>query len=487
MVASFHRQFVFGLAMAVSITSLAAAPLAEAQDSQEPSAAWQAGFATVDITPEFPVGMAGYGGRDHQATTSLTKLFAKALALRDASGNTSILITLDLVGIHRSQSMRLRRQLAQSLGLDPSHIMIACSHTHTGPVVGRNLAAMHYWTLEAPHQQAVDRYEEQLDRQLIQVATQAHQSLAPAKLSWGMGSCDVAVNRRNNSEPEVPQRRADGALVGPIDHRVPVMAIHDLQDSLIGIVFGYACHATVLSSNEWSGDYPGFAQATLEARFAGATAMFWAGCGADQNPLPRRTPELARHYGERLATSVEAVLRTHAMSTIAPHFKAMEAEIDLPLDANSDPEVWKPQLEASDRFVRGRARAILENLDEQGQVPTSYPYPIAVWSLGSSLGDSGEANEPGIAWVFLGGEVVVDYSLRLREWEGESLDSVWVAAYSNDVMAYIPSRRVLGEGGYEGGGAMLYYGLPGPWKETVEEEIWQALNRLREQLGKNVD
>ena len=48
---------------------------------------------------------------------------------------------------------------------------------------------------------------------------------------------------------------------------------------------------------------------------------------------------------------------------------------------------------------------------------------------------------------------------------------MWVAGYANDTMAYIPSLRVLKEGGYEGESAMLYYGRPSPWADTIEEQI----------------
>ena len=70
---------------------------------------------------------------------------------------------------------------------------------------------------------------------------------------------------------------------------------------------------------------------------------------------------------------------------------------------------------------------------------------------------------------------MVDYSLRLKCNLGSS--TTWVSGYCNDVMAYIPSVRVLKEGGYEGGGAMLYYGHPAPWDESVESSIVDAVNR----------
>ncbi len=86
----------------------------------------------------------------------------------------------------------------------------------------------------------------------------------------------------------------------------------------------------------------------------------------------------------------------------------------------------------------------------------------------------------GLIWLALGGEVVVDYARmipdRLRK-VAPGVEEVWVAGYCHDVMAYIPSRRVLDEGGYEGGGAMVYYGLPGPWAEDVEERVLRQVEQ----------
>jgi hypothetical protein len=85
-----------------------------------------------------------------------------------------------------------------------------------------------------------------------------------------------------------------------------------------------------------------------------------------------------------------------------------------------------------------------------------------------------------ITLVALAGEVVVDYGLRLKREVG-SPDQLWVVAYANDVFAYIPSRRVLSEGGYEAETSMVYYGLHGPWAPEVEDRI---VDKVREMAGK---
>src|SRR5262249_16959301 len=144
---------------------------------------------------------------------------------------------------------------------------------------------------------------------LIEVVGAALADLAPAELSHGTGHATFATNRRNNKEADVPHLRDLGRLQGPVDHDVPVLAVRAPDGKLRAVLFSYACHATVLSFYQWCGDYPGFAQLELEKLYPGATALFFAGCGGDQNPLPRRNVALAEGYGKQLAEGVASVLR----------------------------------------------------------------------------------------------------------------------------------------------------------------------------------
>jgi len=223
----------------------------------------------------------------------------------------------------------------------------------------------------------------------------------------------------------------------------------------------------VLSIDKWSGDYPGFAQIELEKLHPGCIAMFWAGCGGDQNPLPRHTVELAEHYGRRLAVAVDAALLTSEMLEIASRLQTDFAEVELPLDSLPTRSQLEEQFASSDRYTAARAKMLLAQIDGGQPMSQTYPYPIGVWKLGDE-----------IQFVFLGGEVVVDYANRLKA----ELSGVrtWVAGYANDVMAYIPSRRVLLEGGYEGADAMVYYGLPTSWATEVERVIVDKVHAMCE-------
>ncbi len=423
---------------------------------------WKAGLATGIITPTKPMWMSGYASRTKPAEGKVHDLWAKALCLEDGLGNRSLLITLDLVGLDRETALGLRQRIAQKHRMAVGAVTLACSHTHSGPVVGNTLRAMYFLTRE--QESLIDEYTQVLTKQIEAVATRAVGQLTPALFKHGIGSADFAVNRRNNKEADVPKLREEGKLVGPVDHDVPVLAIYDPAGSLKGIVFGYACHATVLPFFEWCGDYPGFAMAELQDRHPGAVAMFWAGCGADQNPLPRRSVELAKSYGQRLSNAVDGVL-SKPMKPILGHLKVVATEVLIPFAKVPNREDLLTMKASKDKYEVGRAEYLLAKMETDGLIKGEYPYPISVWKLGD-----------GPHWVWLGGEVVVDYSLRIKREHPKA--NPWVAGYANDVMAYIPSLRVLKEGGYEGATSMVYYGQPSSWGASVEELIVKGVTEM---------
>ena len=426
---------------------------------------WQAGAAKQQITPQQFMWMAGYGSRTAPANGKLTELWAKSLVVQDAEGHQGVLITLDLVGIDRPLATTICQRLEKKYGLQRDQIAICCSHTHTGPALKNNLAPLHYRLVNRQQQEQIEQYEIFLVERIMASVDAAQKQLAAATLSWGSGTATYATNRRENRpEGEVPERRLQGKLAGPVDHDVPVLAVHDTEQKLLAVVFGYACHATVLSLNQWSGDHPGYAQIELEQSHPGAVAMFWAGCGADQNPLPRRTVALAKHYGQRLTAAVDSVLMTTRLQPIAPRLTSQYREVALPLDTLPTRAAIEADTTSKNKFVAARAKMLLEQIDSGQPLAATYPYGIGSWRLGDT-----------IDFVFLGGEVVVDYAIRLKaELRGKQS---WIAGYANDVMAYIPSRRVLREGGYEGATSMIYYGLPTRWAPALEALIVDEVHR----------
>lgn len=425
---------------------------------------WQAGVAKTIITPPSPMWMSGYASRNKPAEGTIHDLYAKALVIKDPAGHTTLIVTLDLVGIDRSTTRAICEQLADKHGLQRSEITVSTSHTHSGPVVGLNLMSM--YSLDEENNRLVREYTQFLVDSVLKVAANAYENLAPATLQYGSGQATFAVNRRNNREPDVPMLRESGQLVGPVDHDVPLLVIRAPDGLIRAILFGYACHATVLSGMDWCGDWPGFAQLEIERRHPEAIAMFMAGCGADQNPLPRKTVELATEYGKQIADSIDRAV-AGPMQPVNGTLKTSYREIDLAFDQLPSKEQIEADLKSENVYIARRAVHLLDAISRDGQLSQTYPYPVQLLRLGD------------LQIVTLGGEVVVDYALRLKNELPGSM--IWVAGYCNDVMAYIPSFRVLQEGGYEGETAMIYYGLPTKWSTAVGEDIVKSVKELAEE------
>lgn len=437
--------------------------------SQSPASEWRVGTAKEVITPDEPMWMSGYGSRNRPADGKISDLWAKVMTIEDHQGTRIILVTLDLIGIDAATTDAIKNEAARHTGVSVDQIAISTTHTHSGPVVGTNLLSM--YDLDYSSLRQIDRYTQKLKKTIVRLIQQAGENLSGAEIHWTVGRCKFAVNRRNNREQQVPELTRQDALAGPVDHDVPILVVTEPVPTLSGskqaegldaeniraIVCGYACHATVLSGYQWCADWPGYAQSDLESRFPNADAMVWVGCGADQNPIPRRSIELAQAYGRQLGDSVAAAI-LKPMNPIDGEIKTSKEHVDLEYQQIPTREELQQTSQSSNRFEASRAKQLLNQLNDSGSLPESYPYPVQSWKLGD-----------GPLWYFLGGEVVVDYALRLKEELGAG--STWVTAYANDVMAYIPSERVLSEGGYEGGGSMVYYGLPSPWKTGIEAKI----------------
>jgi hypothetical protein len=415
---------------------------------------WKAGVAVRVITPAESMWLAGYANRTKPAEGKEQDLFVKALALEDPAGTTAVLLTSDLIGIPRSLSEPVADEVRKRTGLPRERLMLTVSHTHCGPVVRDNLADM--YPMPPEEAKKIGPYAEKLQRWMVEVVVEALGKRSDCLLSVGQGAARFAVNRRIVTSKGV----TGGANPdGPVDHDVPVLRVAAPDGKLLAVVFGYACHNTTMQFLRWCGDYAGYAQEYLEARHKGAVALFWTGCGADANPLPRSKLELCKRYGKELADAVGAVL-AGPLTPVAGRLAARYAEVALPYAAVPGKEALAADLLSKNPALRKRAEKLKRQLEAAGKIDDSYRhYPVQVWALGDQ-----------VTWVALGGEVVVDYSRRLKK-ELKGRRAVWVAGYANDVMAYVASERVLKEGGYEADSSMIYYGLPSRWAPGVEDKV----------------
>lgn len=428
----------------------------------EGSAAMKAGVATVVITPEEYTWMSGYASRDKPAEGKVQELYAKALAIEDARGGRVVIVTTDLIGLTAGLCGRVAERAGEKTGLPREALMFTSSHTHSGPVIRDNLETM--YQLPEAEWEKITRYTRQLEDKLVDVVCAAVENLAPAELTRGNGEAGFAVNRRIYVPYSSPQFGEN--FIGPVDHDVPTLVAETQAGEPLAVLFGYACHNTTLSFFQYCGDYAGYAQEYLGEMVPGATALYFAGCAGDANPTPRRVLDHAKAHGRELAEAVrETMLKP--MTPVDGTIRTAYRIIDLPLVEAPTMEEIEKQLQDENKYIRLRARDLKRQLEERGAIPETYPYPIQVWAIGEDY-----------LFIGLAGEVVVDYSLTLKHKYGK--DRTWVASYANDVPAYIPSVRILQEGGYEGDTSFIYYGLHGPWKQEIEGMILAAVDGLVE-------
>jgi hypothetical protein len=366
-------------------------------------------------------------------------------------------VTVDVLGLTDTAVDRIANTVRFRYGLPRERLLLCSSHTHSGPIVRDQLAVA--YDLAPAQWDAIRASTRRIEAGAADAVGRALGSMRPARLRWAQSSATFAANRRTAINPD-----------GPVDHTVPVLTIERGDGTLAGMLFGYACHNTTLPASfvQYHGDYAGVAQAELERRHPGVTALFIQGCGADANPLPRGTIELAEQHGRQLADAVDRASR-EAVEVTGP-VRAAFTTVSLAYAPAPDAEAWRRKLADPNVYVQRHAQMMLDVIARDGRTPAAEPAPLHVLRLGP------------LSLVAISGEVVVDYALAIKRKYG---GGTWVAGYTDSVFGYVPSARVLREGGYEGGDAMLYFGRPGPFADTVEGTVLAGVDALMTATGAN--
>ena len=423
----------------------------------------QVGLARAKITPEEPIRMAGYGSRNKPSEGVLADLYAKAMAFEDGQGERAVLLTADVIGFNAEVADFVCKQIIEKTALQRRQILLNPSHTHTGPIIG--IPGATGYGLEGEEAECVHRYGERLAGQFADLAAAALADLKPAKVSWGVGVTSIVMNRREFTERGV---RLGFNPRGYVDRSVPVLRVDSPDGKLRAIVFGCACHNTTLTGKhyELSGDYAGFAQQYVEQQHPGVQAMFMIGCGGSANPYPRGTVEAAEENGRNLGAEVCRV----ATEKLTPVCGPLRAELEyagLPLEPVPPREQLEEMIKGPS-YIAFNARQMLDALDKGESLPTEYSAPIAVWQFGDDL-----------TLVALSGEVVNGYVPLLETALGHR--KLWIAGFSNDCFGYLPTAKVLAEGGYE---TRCLYTRPGFFPPEVQDVVLAKVRQLAEKVGR---
>lgn len=417
----------------------------------------------VDITPGYPVRLSGYGSRTTETAKVAQRLHANALALQWQDDAPAVIVSVDNCGVPASvRAEVLKRLAAGGRMIADERFALHSTHTHCAPMLKGVLPFLFGEDLTADHAKHIERYTEDLTSHLVSIIGQALDKMVPARLEWSAGKVYFAFNRRLKTDAGFQNAQN---FSGPSDRALPVLCVRSADGTkLIATHASYACHCTTLGIDEIHGDWAGLAHEEIELRFPGSVCLIAIGCGADQNPYPRKENRFAEHHGVSIAKEIVRLINGPMLPMSGP-LECAHQEVMLPYDKLPTLSEWQAKAADPNKWTAYHAKKHLAMLERGEEIPSALPYKIQVWNYGNDL-----------LTINLPGEVVVDYSLRFKKEFDPA--RTWVNSYTNDVPCYIPSQRVWEEGGYEGAGAMIYYGRPTRFGSGIENIIAGTVKQL---------
>jgi neutral ceramidase len=428
-----------------------------------------AGVAKTIITPPAGVDLCGFGNRTGPSVGVHDDLQAGALYLRREQ--EVIILTLDLIGLDRAAVADIRTDITTATGVPASHIMIGCSHTHSGP----STFCLEY--LGKPNA----KYLALLKQKLVEVAAQAKSQATPATLGTIREPVSVGINRRQMSAGQMTIGRNERGRVAPY---VDVVAVNAVTGPSLGRLFVHAAHPVTLGGDNLliSADWPGYAQRTLEQAYGdGTLALFGQGCCGNINSDPRGSFEIAEAQGRVMAG---AVLKAAEYVGQEEDWVIAAAGTDLQLPCFDPPTV------AEAEALLAEAQANLAKPDNNYGYEMMYE-GIVAWAkrmlalaqagaTGLTLPFEVQAIRIGdFGLVGLPGEVFVEYALNIDA-GAEGYRQTATLGYANGNVGYVPTAAAHPEGGYEVDYAIRLYGdtMMTPDSEAMIVEC--ALGLLRE-------
>jgi len=424
--------------------------------------AWSVGYAEADITPApGQVQMRGFG-RERYAKGALAPLLTQVVALRDRDSHIGVVITADIAGFERVMTEAIRRAISHKHGIPAKNVVLAASHTHWGP------AAQFHATFAAGGPNVW--YMGFMEDKILANVDAALEDLSPATIEYGW--IDVRAIGCNRRLP------VDGRITwgpyseGSFDGHTPILRIKRDSSPRQLVVVGHACHPTSSGNIEkWSPDYPGAMRDLLSDKLPDTKGVFIQGCGGDAKVVHKdpetgklvfsADPERSQSAGEKLAKAVLAHLEKERMIPLGGQLACSLVTGQLSYGERwSQEEIEREAYTGSKkRYYTWVARQFLALPDHS----ESFRYDVQVWKLGNRLTIFG-----------MEGEVCSPWGPMLRSMA--PTEHAMVIGYVNNVDAYIPDKRLVREGGYEGGEAQKFF-LPGPFTENIDSEIKEIVTR----------
>lgn len=429
------------------------------------------GFAKVEITPPLGIDLTGYANREGVIEGIRDPLYAKAVIFETKECSVG-LIGCDLIGLSADFIKSCRLQIEREVGIPGSNIMIACTHTHTGPAT---ISLIGCGKMDAD-------YLKNLQECIVRVTKLARRNQSPGLAGVGREQLKIGINRRGKIESDSVILKPDPDA--PTDEELIVLKISDATQNNLGVIANYGCHGTSIDPKELfvSADYMGIGMARVEAAFNHKLiSIFLNGGAGDVNPYPRGLYQNTLDHGQALSTKILTVL--NKIECVDPESIRMRSQhISIPYKNLVTAADMKQEIERlnhkidllPDDVQHYDARKTLcdllfwarsvRNQIEKDELPQHIDAEIQIIIVGN------------IVFAGLPFEVFSETAKLIKK--DSPYPATFVISQCNGNCGYLPPRKAHAVGGYEVDSAYKYYGHPSGFVENAEEMVRETVSKL---------
>jgi tetratricopeptide (TPR) repeat protein len=433
---------------------------------------FRASFSELNITPrindESPRFLQGFAGPPRRVSSVLSPLMMQLLLLEDADGTRILFVTADLFGFDPSMVSAVREE-ASRFGIRAEGIFMNASHTHYAPGTLSRIAQV-----MGPYQ---DSYAQMISQAICGRLPFLDANLEECSLHLGKAEARVGVSRR---------RKAEGRVIFAPNHEdfydkaTPILLIGFEEGDRKVVLVNHGCHPTGLGAEDRiSSDYPGYMRSTLVSRGLASGVMFLQGglgsskesVGKDDKIRFCDSVAGAEENGRALAGAVERGLKGDLVKVEGPAF-CLKRQVALPLSPlQSMPDLNRIKGSAQvNPLIREWAEAIVKQYP-RGAYPSHTPMDVHLISLGKE-----------VTLIGLPGEPVAELARELRAMTGHA-DGTFISGCTNGLLGYLPTDRMIGEGGYEAESSHFVYLAPSALARGSEDAIKKGVTECLQSIA----